>query len=203
MRNMTRSVFPGIVALGLMALAPSAPAAVVTVHAQANSTSGGSGADTGMSFGSGQAFSVTAALTDLWSAGALPRWSNADGLTGDLLATGSDESGQPANTLIGASFGSLTLGGLAAPYGALVGRLGGAGNYFLIGTNFTGTAGQGGLGTGLLELFYFDSNNVDNTGSISATVNAVPIPAAGWLLVSGLVGFAALGRRRGGVTSQG
>ena len=203
MRSMTRSVFPGIVALGLMALAPSAPAAVVTVDAQANSTSGGSGVSTGMSFGLGEAFSVTAALTDLWSAGPLPRWSNASGLTGDLYATGSDESSQPLNTLIGQSFGNWTQNGLTAPYGALVGRLGAAGSYFLIGTNFTGTAGQGGLGIGLLELFYFDSNNGDNTGEISATVSAVPIPAAGWLLVSGLVGFAALGRRRGGATSQG
>ena len=58
------------------------------VDALSNSSSGGTGLDTGIVLAAGEAFSVTAGVDDLWSAGALPRWSNADGLVGDRFATG-------------------------------------------------------------------------------------------------------------------
>ena len=74
----------------------SARAVTVDVFAQANSSTGGAGALTGISLTFGQAFTVSAGLTDLWNAGPLPRWSNADGLIAPLLATGSDDSGQLA-----------------------------------------------------------------------------------------------------------
>jgi hypothetical protein len=136
----------------------------------------------------GQSFTVSAAVTDLWSAGALPRWSNADGLTGPLFATGSDESGQPAATLIGTNFGLHTQFSFSAPYGSLVGEIGGT--YLLLGTNYAGTAPAGG---GTLTLFYWDSNNGDNTGSIRVTIDTpvahVPEGGAGLILLGlGMVG---------------
>ena len=48
----------------------SARAVTVDVFAQANSSSGGTGALTGVFLTFGQAFTVSAGLTDLWSAGA-------------------------------------------------------------------------------------------------------------------------------------
>jgi hypothetical protein len=135
----------------------------------------------------GQTFTITADSDDLWSAGPLPRWSNADGLVGNLLATGTDESGAAAGTLIGQNWGSYG----AFAYGTLVGRIGN-GSFFSVGTNYQGVASQ----TGMLSLFYWDSNSGDNSGYITAHINAVPEPASVALLLGGLavVGFAA--RRR-------
>lgn len=201
MSNRMRGMVPRFVSLvALMAMSSQALAALVTVDAWTNSSTGGVGANAG-SFSAGQAFTVTVDPNDLWSAGSLPRWSNANGLVGDLIATGTDESHELAGTIIGQNlWGNWTQGGLSAPYGALVGRFGGAaGTFFLIGTSFSGTAGQGGLGSGLLELFYFDSNNGDNSEFVTANVSAVPIPAAGWLLLSGIGGFLAIARRRPGI----
>ncbi len=81
---------------------------------------------------SGYRFNVSVGLEDLWSAGPLPRWSNADGLTGpNRFATGSDESGQAEGTLIGRDFGARQQGNLIAPYGSLVGQIGN-GEFFLM-----------------------------------------------------------------------
>lgn len=154
-------------------LVEPARAVTVDVFAQANSSSGGIGALTGVFLTAGQAFTVSAGLDDLWSAGALPRWSNANGLTGDRFATGTDESGVGGGIQIGQSFGLYSQGGLDAPYGSLVGQIG-AGSFFLVGSSFSGFANA----TGLLSLFYWDENNGDNSGSILATV-AVPGPIMG------------------------
>jgi hypothetical protein len=171
---------------------PQAHAAPVTVFALANSSSGGVGAAAAL-LNAGDSFAITVDPLDLWSAGPLPRWSNADGLTGNLLATGSDESGQPLNTLIGQSFGLHTQGNLSAPFGSLVGRIGG-GDYFVVGTSYNGVA----AGSGLLELFYWDSNFADNTQFITAdvTTGVVPLPAAAWLFIAGGLGLAGVARRR-------
>jgi hypothetical protein len=121
----------------------------------------------------------------------LKRWSNADGLIVNLYATGSDESGYSSGTHIGEPFSLYTNSGLTAAYGALVGQIG-SGAYFLIGDSFSGPANA----TGELKLFYWDSDKDNNTDKITATVNAVPLPAAGWLLLSGLGAFAAFSCRR-------
>jgi hypothetical protein len=175
----------------------SARAITVDVFAQANSSSGGTGLLTGVSLTFGQAFSVSAGANDLWSAGALPRWSDADGLTGIRLANAFDDSGQAPGTIIGADFvGGWTQEGLNAPYGSLVGRIG-SGAFFLVGTNFSGVANA----SGQLALYYWDSNNGDNTGSIAATIaaSAVPGPIVGAGLpgvVMALGGLIAWRRRR-------
>jgi hypothetical protein len=177
-----------------LAAAPAAEAAVYVVGAKANSSSGGVGADT-VALSSGQTFTVSVAPNDLWSAGALPRWSNANGLTGNLFATGSDNSGEAAGTLIGQDFGLWTQHGLSAAYGSLVGEIGGV--FKVLGTSFNGAA----WGSGVLNLYYWDSNNADNAGAIDAFVTAgspVPEPATWALMIGGfaLAGQALRGRKR-------
>jgi hypothetical protein len=173
----------------LMMLTAVSQAALYSVFAKDNSSTGGVGLAT-ITLSTGQLFNVAVDPKDLWNAGPLPRWSNADGLTGNLYATGSDESGQSAGTLIGQSFGLYTQKNFSAPYGSLVGQIG-SGNYFLIGTNYSAVASAGGT----LYLYYWDSNNNDNTEKIVANVNVVPIPAAAWLLGTGLLGLVVIRRR--------
>src|SRR3954462_5946776 len=107
----------------LSVAAVSSQASSFTVDAMTNSSSGGAGLNT-ISLAGGEAFSVSVDAGDLWNAGALPRWSNANGLTGNLYATGSDDSGNVAGTLIGVAFPTWTQDGYTAAYGALVGKIG-------------------------------------------------------------------------------
>jgi hypothetical protein len=167
----------------------SANAASYIVDAKNNSSSGGVGVST-ISLTAGQNFTVSVDPDDLWNAGALPRWSDANGLTGPLFATGTDESGETAGTQIGSDFGLWNQNGLSAAYGSLVGEIGGV--FMKLGTNFSGPA----WASGALNLYYWDSNNGDNTQFITADVVAVPEPAT-WAMM--LAGFGALGiavRRR-------
>lgn len=178
------------------ALAPLTPAGatVFVVDALNNSVSGGTGLST-VALSAGQVITVTASTNDLWSAGALPRFSDANGLVATRLATASDDSGQAVGTQIGANFGTVSVNGFTAPFGALVGLVGS--QYQFLGTSFTGSF----TGAGTLQLFYWDSNNGDNTGTVAANVvtgqnGAVPEPAT-WMMM--LAGFGAAGialRRR-------
>ncbi len=179
-----RMILAGVVAL----FAAELRAQLYVVNAFSNSSSGGSPVAT-ISLAAGEGFVVTVNTSDLWSAGALPRWSDANGLTGNRFATGSDESGAAAGTLIGADFGSWTQNGFTAPFGALVGRVNT--NYFLLGTSFSGVAAN----TGLLELFYWDSNFGDNSGSILADVRAVPEPST-YALLGAFALVALIARRK-------
>lgn len=172
-----------IATLGLPSMGQAATQ-IATVNAQTNSSSGGVGYNTGIGLTAGNLLTISVAASDLWSAGALPRWSDANGLVGDLFATGSDESGEAAGTKIGTNFGTWTQDGFTAPYGALVGKIGNS--YQLLGTNFNGPAWD----TGTLSLFYWDSNSGDNGASIDVNIAAVPEPAA-WAFM--LVGFAGVG----------
>jgi hypothetical protein len=179
----------GLAVAAAALLATSAQAATYTVNALLNSSTGGTGLAT-ISVNNGQALYVFADPNDLWSAGDLPRWSNADGLTAATFATGSDESGEPFGTQIGQNFGLHSQGIYAFPFGTLVGEIGGV--YQALGTSFNGTA----WGTGTLNLFYWDSNAGDNFGSIDVSV-AVPEPDSWAMLIAGfgLVGIAARRRR--------
>jgi PEP-CTERM motif len=186
------------IVLAALVLTPALAAAVpipFVVRALENSTSGtGVGFDTGLLLNLGDVFSVEVDPNDLWSAGALPRWSNANGLTGpDLIATGADDSGEPIGTVIGSDiFGLHNQHGLSLPFGTLVGSIGG--QFFAIGTSFLGPAPA----SGNLLLYYWDSNNSDNAEFVTAHVDtAVPEPGTLLLVGSGLVGLARARRRRG------
>ena len=97
-------------AVALALIAPLQEAATTTVYevkALENSTSGGVGL--AVSVFAGQSFSVSADINDLWNAGPLPRWSNADGLNAVLLSAGlpdfnGDDLAVTAGNKIGDSF---------------------------------------------------------------------------------------------------
>lgn len=181
-------------ALALMSSVAAAQTGTFTVKAKENSSTSGVGLAT-FNLMAGDMFTVSVDPNDLWNAGELPRWSNADGLTGDLFMTTTTdpEVGQSVGTKIGQLFSNYTQGNLTAPFGTLVGQID-SGAYFKIGTSYSGTAASGGT----LKLFYWDSNNYDNTGSIAATVTVVPEPETYALMLAGLglVGITALRRRK-------
>lgn len=173
----------------LLYLAASSANASVIVEAKANSSSGGIGGSTSIFLTAGEYFTATADLDDLWNAGALPRWSNADGLVGDLFATGSDESGQAAGVKIGRDFGTYSQSGLTAAYGSLVGSINNI--FFLMGTSFAGNA----VSSGELLLWYWDSNKFDNSENISVEITRFSVSEPGTLALLGL-GLAGLGLSR-------
>lgn len=134
--NFKRALFACALVAGLAGVSATSAQAVV-VNAFTNSSSGGTGGSTSVFLTVGQIFNVDVNPNDLWNAGALPRWSNADGLIVKLYATGSDESGAGVGTLIGDIFPLWTQATLTAAYGTLVGKIG-AGDFFAIGTHFSG-----------------------------------------------------------------
>jgi hypothetical protein len=185
-----RALFACALVAGLVGISATSAQAVV-VTAFTNSSSGGTGSSTGVILALGQNFTVTVDPNDLWNAGALPRWSNADGLTGVLLATGTDESGQPFGTQIGANFGLHNQGGLNLPFGTLVGKIG-VGDFFEIGTSFSGPANA----AGELKLYYWDSNFSDNSQYVTAQISAVPEPSTWAMMILGFAGVGYLAYRR-------
>jgi hypothetical protein len=68
----------------------------------------------------------------------------------------------------------------------------GSGAFFSVGTSYSGIASA----TDTLKLFYFDSNYGDNSGSVMATVTAVPEPETFALLLAGLGLIGTIVRRR-------
>jgi len=183
-------VVKSLLLAGTLLIASQASATVFVVDSAANSSTGGTGLVT-FAVAAGQTIRVASSTNDLWTLGALPRFSDANGLVGNRLATALDDSGQSVGTLIGQSFGLYTQAGYTAPYGALVGEIGGV--YKLLGANGLHTA----WGTGTLKLYNWDSNRNDNAGSISVKVAVVPEPATWAMLIAGfgLVG-ASLRQRR-------
>lgn len=115
----------------------------VEVFAKENSLNGGIGLATGVNVDTGDILVVEQVdELDTWIAGAgATREGDADGL--------------PA-------FSNYEQDGFSFPHGSLVGQIGG-GDYFLIGTDFEQTMTE----AGELVLFYWDSNNHDNSDSIT------------------------------------
>ncbi len=189
-RKLKQALFAFAMAAGIAGISATAAQAVV-VQAFTNSSSGGAGVSTGVLLTAGQTFTVDVDPNDLWNAGALPRWSNADGLIVKLLATGTDESGQLAGTVIGDVFPLWTQGTLTAAYGTLVGKIG-SGDFFAVGTHFSGPANA----TGELQFYYWDSNFEDNTQFVTATISGVPEPSTWAMMILGFSGIGFLAYRR-------
>lgn len=98
--------------------------------------------------------------------------------------------GLPAVAPFVNAYGTYTQGGLTARYGTLVGRIG-TGAFFVVGSFFEETVTE----AGELFLYAWDSNDGDNTGAITVTISAVPLPAGGLMLAGGLGALTLLRRR--------
>lgn len=126
------------------------------VKAKDHSVSGGAPMLTNIAVNPGQLLTISASPDDTWSAGAGNRTSNANGL------------GNPQ----GGNFGTFTKGDFTFLYGSLVGSLDGGKTYFSVGTRLEMTV----LAPGKLSLYYWDVNNADNTGDVTATVDVYSGP---------------------------
>jgi hypothetical protein len=180
MRIHLHHALAGLATLATLATAAGANATAVVVDAKTNSTYLDSGVFTGVNLTAGETLKVHVDAGDIWSAGTLPRWSNANGLVGDLYATGTDESGLAAGTLIGQALGPVKEDNFFAPYAALVGKIGAT--YKILGTDFDGLA----WGTGELRLYFWDTPGVtyDNKDYITAEIThgwpvEVDVPTGG------------------------
>ncbi|MGY6632452.1 MAG: VPLPA-CTERM sorting domain-containing protein [Alkalilacustris sp.] len=67
--------------------------------------------------------------------------------------------------------------------------------YLNMDVDLSGLTG-GGLAAGNELRFIADTDNVRDPGDITPTPSVIPVPAAGWLLLTGMAGLAALSRRR-------
>ncbi len=177
---MLRNLLPFGIALVSASLLYANPAEAATflVDSAANSSTGGAGLAT-IEVAAGQRIQINSSTNDLWSLGALPRFSDGNGLVGDRFATALDDSGQAVGTRIGRSFGRWTQNGLSAPFGILVGEIDGV--YRPLGANGVHTA----WGTGTLKLYNWDNNRGDNSGAISFALAIVPEPATWAMLIAG------------------
>jgi hypothetical protein len=160
--------------LAMTGAAAQAATVSLDVFARANSSAMLTGAETGITLAKGQGFAVSADPDDLWRIGTkLPRHEgNADDMDQTRLYT-----------LFGSTFN----------HGTLVGRIG-EGAFFKIGTFFSGVAES----AGVLRLFAWDINAMDNSGFITAKIDvtAIPVPAGAPLLVAGLAALGLIRRRK-------
>lgn len=158
-----------------------ASAVVIEVNASALITNP---QDTGIEVTAGQVLRITSDPGDTWSLG--PTY-DVDGK--DLRTC--NAAGIPKETSV---WGQYTYDGLTFNYGAMVGKIGENGAFFLVGTEY-GPVTLASSGR-LYLLCWDDVNYKDNTESIRANINVAPLPASALLLGSGLVGLGFLGWRR-------
>jgi hypothetical protein len=121
------------------------------VKAKGNSVSGGTPLVTGISVTKGDLLTISVPPDDKWSAGAANRESNANGLSNPF----------------GGDFGVFTHNGFSFLYGSLVGSLDNGKTFFAVGTRMEMSIL---VPAGRLNLYYWDVNKDDNSGSVTATV---------------------------------
>lgn len=152
----------------------SAKSGIINVDANAHMISVGLGASTGYFFNEGDHFTASVDKNDLWSVYGTTStyWTDADGLDGDLYATADDDSGRPVGTLIGLGRGMAPFApdGFLSHAGTLLGSI--DGNFFKVGTNFSGEA----IATGELLLWMADGGPQNNFGSLAVTINNASVP---------------------------
>lgn len=121
------------------------------VKAKENSVSGGVPMQTGVAVGPGELLTISVPADQTWTAGAADRTSNANGL---------------GNPLGGTQYGQFAKGNFSFLYGSLVGSLDDGKTFFAVGTRMEMTI----LAKGKLSLYYWDSDQTGNSGSVTATV---------------------------------
>ena len=187
--------------MSVILLSANANSAIMNfdVSAKGNSVLGGVRYNTGLNFFAGESIRGSVNENDYWSANPSRGlfWSNANGLVGDVFATGTDESGKAEGVRIGRQYPrTWSHNGLTTTFGTLVGEINN--NYFVLGTDFDIVAPE----SGILSLFYWDNVADDNAGLVTvsidnnAAVSNVPVPAAVWLFGSGLIGLISVNRKK-------
>ena len=106
---------------------------------------------TGVTVTKGQLLTISVPADDKWRAGAADRESNANGLSNPF----------------GGNYGVFTKGPFSFFYGSLVGSLDEGKTFFAVGTRLEMSIL---IPNGRLLLYYWDVNNADNSGEITATV---------------------------------
>lgn len=119
-----------------------------------------------------------------------------DGVPGNTVfdLSTSTAGGSTSGSAAGLNFAAPGSGTVTATYSNIVALTGDSpvGDIFAkLTLDFTGLAG-GGLGRGL----YSFTQDTDNASTKLVPVNPVPLPAAGWMLLAGLGGIAAMKRRK-------
>lgn len=178
-----KAIFAG--SLFCLSLAGAATAATVPfqVDAKSNSLSSSQldrGKNTGVILSAGQRYSVSVDPDDLWSIGSnsLRHLGNADGAAAEHLYTFFRDSAFEATF----------------SHGTLVGRVG-DGVFFKVGTSPVVRLADA---SGTLNLYMWDINSHDNSGSLAVeidTVVPVPLPATSGLVFLA-IGAMAIFRRR-------